>query len=222
EPLSPEQVRAIEQAVNERIMEDLPVTATEMSLQEARSLGAMMLFGEKYGERVRVISIGDYSRELCGGTHVQATGELGLFKIVSEGSVAAGVRRIEAVAGRAALAFVERQEAALREAAQRLRVAPMDVPRQAEQLVAQLRQAQREVESLRHRLAEAQLDGLLQQAESWGDVKVLVARVSGVDGDGLRALGDRLRDRLGDSVVILAGSHGGRALLVGMATPGAV
>src|SRR5690606_20377275 len=143
EPVGAEQLAALEQRVNEQIMADLPVTWTEMPLDDALRLGAKALFGEKYGERVRVVRIGDYSLELCGGTHVQRSGQLGFFKIVAEGSVAAGVRRIEAVAGEAAWRHVAAQEALVRDVSAKLRTPPGELVQQVDGLLAQLRRLEK-------------------------------------------------------------------------------
>ncbi len=218
EPVSSEQLAALEKRVNQLVVADVPVTWTEMSLADARRLGAKALFGEKYGEQVRVVRVGDYSLELCGGTHVQRTGELGFFKIVSEGSVAAGVRRIEAVAGDAAWRHVAAQEALVREVSERLRTPPAQVPQQLDGLLSQLRRLEKERDALKGQLLALRVDTLLARAETAGSARVLVAGVSDIEPDDLVALGDLLRDRLGSGAVVLATARDGKVSLVAMAS----
>jgi len=189
-----------------------------MPLDDARRLGAKALFGEKYGERVRVVSIGDYSLELCGGTHVQRSGELGFFKIVSEGSVAAGVRRIEAVAGEAAWRHVAAQEALLRDVSHRLKTPPARIPEHVDGLLAQMRRLERERDALKGQLLAVRVEALLAQAEAVGGARVVVAQVPDVEADDLVALGDLVRDRLGTGAVVLATAAGGKVSLVAMAS----
>ncbi|MFO7265108.1 MAG: alanine--tRNA ligase [Bacillota bacterium] len=222
EPLTPEQLATIERIVNEKIMAALPVTWEEMPLEQARRLGAKALFGEKYGEIVRVVRIGDYSLELCGGTHMNNSGEIGPFKIVSEGSVAAGVRRIEALAGEPAWRYIAERDELVRAVARRLQVAPAQVEEKLESVLLQLRQTERERDELRRQLAALQAERLLAQAERVDGVAILTAAVDGVDGDELLAMGDTLRDRLGEGVVVLGTASGGKALFVAMVTPGLV
>lgn len=222
QPLSAEELQAVERRVNEKILANLPVEWSIMSFDEAKQSGAMALFGEKYGDEVRVVKIGEYSKELCGGTHVRSSGELGLFKIVSEGGVAANVRRIEAVTGEGALEHLERREEALTTSAQRLQVTPTDLPQQIERLLASLREREREVERLKARLAQAQTGSLIAGAEDVGGVKVLCHEVEQLDMDGLRALGDRLKAEMGEVALVLGSHQGGKVYLVAMATEAAV
>lgn len=218
EPVGAEQLAALEQRVNEQIMADLPVTWTEMPLDDALRLGAKALFGEKYGERVRVVRIGDYSLELCGGTHVQRSGQLGFFKIVAEGSVAAGVRRIEAVAGEAAWRHVAAQEALVRDVSAKLRTPPGELVQQVDGLLAQLRRLEKERDALKGQLLALRVDALLAQAEAVGGARVVVASVRDVEPDDLVALGDLVRDRLGTGAVVLGTAANGKVSLVAMAT----
>ena len=220
--LTRDELAEIERRVNEAILADLPVVTTITSFQEAQEMGAMALFGEKYGERVRVVKIGDYSIELCGGTHVPSSAHLGVFKIVSEGSVASGVRRVEAVTAEGALEHIASQEEALLEAARRLEVGPWEVPGQLDKLMRTVKELEREVTRLKARLAGAFVDGLAAQADEVDGIKIVTAGVDGLDRDGLRSLGDRLKERLGESVVVLASAAGGSVQMVAMATPGAV
>jgi len=218
EPLTAEQLAALERRVNKQIIADLPVTWTEMPLADARRIGARALFGEKYGDRVRVVRIGDYSLELCGGTHVQRSGELGFFKIVSEGSVAAGVRRIEAVAGEAAWRHVAAQEALLREVSDRLRTPLAQIPQQLDGMLSQLRRLEKERAALKAQLLAMRVDALLAQAEAVGGARVVVAQVRDVEPDDLVTLGDLVRDRLGSGAVVLATVSDGKVSLVAMAS----
>lgn len=217
--LTREELDQVEKLVNDRIRENLEVRAAEMSLDEARADGAVALFDEKYGERVRVISVGDYSRELCGGTHVRRTGELGLFKIVSEGAVAAGIRRIEALTGKAAVKYVAAQEAVLRKAAEKLQTSTAELPERIDKLLEENRELAREVERLKTKLAAAQSGELLGQVEEIAGLKVLAAKVDGLDAAALRTLGDRLRDKLGSGVILLGSAYEEKALFVAMVTP---
>lgn len=222
EPLTGEQLDAIERIVNEKIMAALPVSWEEMPLEEARRLGAKALFGEKYGDVVRVVRIGEYSLELCGGTHMNNSGEIGPFKIASEGSVAAGVRRIEALAGDAAWRFIAERDDLVRSVAKRLQVAPAQVEEKVDALLAQLKQAERERDELRRHLAALRAEHLLAQADYVGGVAVLTAAVDGADGDELLSMGDMLRDRLGNGVVVLGSTSDGKVMFVAMVTQGLV
>jgi alanyl-tRNA synthetase len=211
-PLTPEQLRAVEARVNAEILANTDTQARVMPLEEARAAGAMMLFGEKYGDTVRVLDIGS-SRELCGGTHVRRTGDIGLFKIVSESGVAAGIRRVEAVVGEQALAWAQALEAQVVEAAQRLK-APLNewLPRLV-QTQEQVRALEKEIDALKARLAAAQGEELAAQAVALGSVRVLAARLDGADAKTLRETVDRLKDKLRSAVVLLASAEGGKVQL---------
>jgi alanyl-tRNA synthetase len=208
------EVEQIEGLVNEQVQANVAVRHEEMDLNEALRAGALALFGEKYGSRVRVIRIGDFSVELCGGTHLDQTGQLGLFKVTTEGAVASGVRRVEAVAGPAALAAVARQERALREAAEILKIAPADVPQRLRQLVESQRALEKQLSELEGRLARGRADELVAQARQVNGIAVVAARLDGLDADGLRAVVDRVRERLGSGVVFVGGVAGGKVSLV--------
>jgi alanyl-tRNA synthetase len=212
------EIAQIEELVNEQVQADTPVTRLEMDLDEALRLGAMALFGEKYGDRVRVIKIGDFSTELCGGTHLDRTGEIGLVKIQLEGAVASGVRRIEAVAGTAALEAVARKEAALREAAEILKIAPLEVPRRLQKLLEEQKALEKHLETLEARLARSRAEDLVAAARQIGGVAVIVGRIDGLDADGLRAVADTLRDRLGSGVVCVGSVLDGKVNLVAAVT----
>ena len=212
------EVEAVESLVNEQVQADTAVVRMEMDLDEALRMGAMALFGEKYGDRVRVIRIGDFSVELCGGTHLDRTGEIGLLKVSAEGAVASGVRRIEAVAGTAALESVARKEAALREAAELLKIGPLEVPRRLQRLLEEQRALEKRLGELEAGQARARAESLVALARRIHGVAVLAARVDGLDPDGLRAVADTLRERLGSGVVCVGGVADGKVSLVAAVT----
>ncbi|NDY43072.1 alanine--tRNA ligase [Dissulfurirhabdus thermomarina] len=217
--VTPEELRRVEDLVNEQVRRDAEVETRVLAYREAVAEGAMALFGEKYGERVRVVSVPGWSRELCGGTHLRRTGEVGLFKILQEGSVASGVRRIEAVTGRAAVDRVHALEDLLSAAADRLRCAPREVPDRVERLAARVRELEKALEEGRGAAAAESVDDLLARAQDVNGARVLAARVRVPGAKALRDLGDRLRDRLGSGVVLLGAEAGGKALLLAMVTP---
>ena len=202
-PMTPEQVAEVERRVNEQILSNEDTRVRVMDMDSARAEGAMALFGEKYGSEVRVLNIGD-SIELCGGTHVRRTGDIGLFKIVSEGGVASGVRRIEAITGPGALAYLYERENKLREAAEMLRASPEEVPRKVEQLIQRLKGLERELDQLRGKLAAGGSKDLAAEAKEVKGIKVLAARLDGVDAKGLREAMDRLKDKLAPAAIVLA------------------
>ncbi|OGL11378.1 MAG: alanine--tRNA ligase [Candidatus Rokubacteria bacterium RIFCSPLOWO2_02_FULL_72_37] len=212
------EIETIESLVNEQVQANTPVTRMEMDLEEALRMGAMALFGEKYGSRVRVIRIGDFSTELCGGTHLDQTGELGLLKVSAEGAVASGVRRIEAVAGTAALESVARKEAALREAAEILKIGPLEVPRRLQKLLEEQRALERQLGELEARQARSRAEALTASARQINGVAVIAGRVDGLDFDGLRSVADTLRDRLGSGVVCVGSVVDGKVSLVAAVT----
>ncbi|RCK74620.1 MAG: Alanyl-tRNA synthetase [Candidatus Ozemobacter sibiricus] len=196
---------AIEQRVNERILENLPVQVLEMSYDEAVKTGAMALFGEKYGDRVRVIKVGDYSKELCGGTHVAATGQIGLFRIVSESSIAAGVRRIEAITGEAVLERLRTVEREAHELARLFECEPKALAARAGKVLEELRDLRKELEALRQNDVRGRLEQLRAQARAIGDVKAIVARVDGLTVDEMKQIADDLLANQPNGVALLAG-----------------
>jgi alanyl-tRNA synthetase len=204
----------IEGLVNEQVQANVVVSPAEMDLQEALRSGAMALFGEKYGDRVRVIRIGDFSTELCGGTHLDATGQIGLFKVTDEGAVASGVRRIEAVAGEHALAHVGREEAALRESAGLLKIAPLELPRRLAALLEDQKRLEKQLAQLETKLARSQAQDLVSAAKPVAGVPVLAARLDGLDPDGLRSVVDTLRDRLPSGIIVIGSAAGEKVNLV--------
>ncbi len=217
-PLEAQQIRQVEALVNAEVLANAATQARLMDIDDARKSGAAMLFGEKYGQTVRVLEIGS-SRELCGGTHVQRSGDIGLFSIVAEGGVAAGVRRVEAVTGLNALSYVQGMEAALGGVADSLRVLPSEVSQRVLALQEQLRASEKEVAALKGRLASAQGDELLAQAIDVKGVKVLAARLEGADAKTLRETLDKLKDKLKSAVVVLASVDGGKVQLAAGVTP---
>jgi alanyl-tRNA synthetase len=214
EPVSREQIREIERLVNAQIRANDMVETRIMSLDDAKASGAMALFGEKYGERVRVLRMGDFSTELCGGTHVRAVGDIGFFKIVAEGGVAAGVRRIEAVTGANAVAWVEREDERLQNLAATLKAGRDDVEDKVAQLVERSRRLEKELEQLKAKLASAAGSDLAAGAVEVGGVKVLAARLDSVDPKALRETLDQLKSRLGRAVVVLGAVSGDKVSLV--------
>lgn len=213
-PLEEGELRRVEERVNRWVQRDDPVEVLHLSYKEAVKRGAMALFGEKYGQQVRVVKIGDYSLELCGGTHLERTGQIGPFKILSETGVAAGVRRIEAVAGMAALRWMWKLEDEWRECHQLLRAKPGELLEKLRRLLAHQKETERQIAELRARLATKGMEALLAQAREIRGVRVLAAQVEAEDQATLRELADRLRDRLRPAVVVLGAAARGRAMLV--------
>lgn len=214
QPVEADELRRIESLVNAEIRRNVVAEVHEMAYQEAIDSGAMALFGEKYGDQVRVLRLGDFSTELCGGTHVSRTGDIGLFKIVAESGVASGVRRIEALTGSAAIAFVEQEEIRLAALGQMLSSGPADVVDKLRQLFERQKKLERELESLKAKAASAASGDLAQGAEDVAGIKVVAARLDGLDARALRDSVDRLKQQLGDCVVILAAGNEGRVSLV--------
>ncbi|MGE8274857.1 alanine--tRNA ligase [Stenotrophomonas geniculata] len=214
QPISAEELAVIERKVNQQVRANNAAEVHNMGMQEALDFGAMALFGEKYGEHVRVLKMGDYSTELCGGTHVNRTGDIGLFKITSEGGVSAGVRRIEAVTGQGALDYVDAEEARLAEAAELLGGSAADVVEKIRALGQRQKQLERELESVKAKVAAGATADLSGQAVEVAGVKVLAARLEGFDAKALRDAMDRLKQQLGDAVIVLAGAQDGKAALV--------
>lgn len=211
-PMTDEQIRAVEAKVNAEILANASTEARVMPIDDAQKLGAMMLFGEKYGDSVRVLDIGS-SRELCGGTHVHRTGDIGLFKIVAEGGVAAGVRRVEAVTGDNALAYLQQLESTVGGVAGALKVTPTEVPARVSAVLEQVRSLEKELAALKGRLASAQGDELLAQAVDVKGIKVLAATLQGADAKALRETMDKLKDKLKSAAIVLAAVDGGKVQL---------
>ncbi|MBI4490540.1 MAG: alanine--tRNA ligase, partial [Deltaproteobacteria bacterium] len=201
--IPPEKLAAIEEGVNERVRLDAEVKIEESSFDEAIRKGALAFFGDKYGDRVRVVKIGDFSTELCGGTHVHRSGEIGLFKLQDEGGVAAGVRRVEAVTGEGALDLIRRYEQRLREVGELVRASPDETVDKVKRLLQQQRELEKEIERLRSQFGRNQIPDLLARSQSINGTKVLITQVDGVDAKQLREIADQLKEKLGSGVVIL-------------------
>ena len=218
QPMTAEEIAEVETLVNKEIRAALPVTTDVMSIEEAKKSGAMALFDEKYSENVRVVSMGDFSKELCGGTHVANTSEILAFKILSESGIAAGVRRIEALTGDAVFAYYKEQEAQLANAAKLLKTKPEAVSEKIEHLYAEIKALQSENEALKSKAAKDALGDVMNQVQEIKGVKLLAARVDDVDMNGLRDLGDQLKEKLGDGMVVLASVKDGKVSLMATAT----
>ena len=212
--LSATEIAEVERRVNARIRQNQGVAVEEMAADAAIAAGATALFGEKYGDQVRVVKVGDFSMELCGGTHTQAAGDIGLFKIVQESGIAAGVRRIEAVTGARALTAVQQQEEAIDSLARLLKSEPAQLEPRLQRLLERQKELEREVETLQARLNANRSLQLLDQAVAVAGVPLLAARVDGLDGKQLRELADQLRERLGSGVIALGAKEGDKASLL--------
>ncbi len=216
--MTPEEIARTEAIVNEKIAASLPVVTEVMTLEEAKKTGAMALFGEKYGDSVRVVKMGDFSVELCGGTHVANTSSISAFKIISESGVAAGVRRIEALTSKAVFEYYDKLEELLHAAAKTVKTNPAGLVEKLEHLMADLKALQSENESLKSKAAQSALGDVMNQVTEVKGVKLLASSVTGVDMNGLRDLGDQLKEQLGEGVVVLASEKDGKVNLIAMAT----
>jgi alanyl-tRNA synthetase len=219
EPLTDEQLRQVEDLVNREIRHNTEISVRVMKYDDAIKAGAMALFGEKYGDEVRVIAMGEFSTELCGGTHVRRTGDIGFFKIASESGVAAGIRRIEAVTADGALAWVQEQEARLAEAASVLKAQPQELSQKISQIIEGARTLEKELARLKSKVASAQGDDLASQAIEVNGVKVLAVTLEGADARALREVMDKLKDKLKSAAIVLASAEGGKASLIAGVTP---
>ena len=219
--MTPEEIEKTEALVNEQIQAGLSVTTDVMDIEEAKKSGAMALFGEKYDQKVRVVSMGDFSKELCGGTHVSNTSSIMLFKILSESGIAAGVRRIEALTGNAVLEYYKKQEALLQEASRVLKANSGEILEKISHLQEEVKTLQSENESLKSKMAQGSLGNVMDKVVEVEGVKLLAAKVEGVDMNGLRDLGDSLKEKLGEGVVLLAAVNGGKVNLLAMVTEAA-
>ena len=220
--ISQEELKRIEREVNERILESIAVDAREMSIDEAKKQGATALFGEKYGNVVRVVKIGDYSMELCGGTHITTTSQAGLVKVLGESGVAAGVRRLEALTGDVALEYFNDREKMLNEIAAALKTTPQDSMKKIEAMTAEAKNVQKEVEQLRNKLVSGALDEVLSKVVEVKGIKVLTARFDQLDMEGLRNTSDTLKNKIGSGVIVLGTGFGDKVNFVVTATKDAV
>ena len=220
--MTAEELQKVEEIVNEQIVAGLPVKVENMPIEEARKTGAQALFGEKYGDVVRVVNMGDYSIEFCGGTHVKNTNEIMAFKILSESGVAAGVRRIEALTSKGLIRYYDNLEKKLNEAAKVLKATPDNLAEKIAHLTAENKALHSEVESLKSKLAQDAMGDVMNQVQEIKGVKLLAAEVDGVDMNGLRDLGDQLKEKLGDGVVVLASGNDRKVSLMVTATDAAM
>lgn len=216
--MTKEELSEVEKIVNEKITEALSVVTQEMTIEDAKRTGAMALFGEKYGDTVRVVKMGDFSTELCGGTHVTNTGMITAFKILSESGIAAGVRRIEALTGKGVFAYYNELEDRLNQAAKVIKSTPATLIEKLEHMAAELKTLQSENESLKSKAAKESLGDVMDQVKEVKGVKLLAAKADGVDMNGLRDLGDQLKEKLGEGVIVLASSFEGKVNLIAMVT----
>ncbi|MBU5590937.1 alanine--tRNA ligase [Clostridium sp. MSJ-4] len=217
-----EEIKEIESLVNDKIMEAFDVNTEEMSIEEAKSSGAIALFDDKYKENVRVVSVGDFSRELCGGTHVRNSGQIGLFKILSESGVAAGIRRIEAVTGFNAIHYVEEKESLIKESSLILKCSEKDLINRLHNSVQELKEKDREISELKSKLVQGAEDEILNSSIDILGIKVIRAQLKDVDTDALRDLGDSIRNKIENGVVVLSSVVGDKVNLLAMATKDAV
>ena len=221
-PMTAEEIAEVEKIVNKAIADALPVNIAEMPIEEAKKTGAMALFGEKYGDVVRVVSMSDFSVELCGGTHVNNTGVITTFKIVSESGVASGVRRIEALTGEGVFKYYKEIEEKMNEAAAMLKASPEQLLDKLSHTLAQMKELSSENESLKAKLAQDSLGDVTSDMIAVGEFNVIATAVEGVDMNGLRDLGDQLKTKVGEGIVVIASSNDGKVNLIAMATDGAV
>lgn len=220
--LTPEEIQKVEEIVNEQIQKNLTVKVENMPIEEARKTGAAALFGEKYGDIVRVVSMGDFSIEFCGGTHVSNTGVITAFKIISETGVAAGVRRIEALTAKGLMNYYSELEEKLHRAAKLLKASPDKLEEKITHVLAENKELRAEVESLKSKLAKDAMGDVTDQITEVKGLSLLATRIEGVDMNGLRELGDQMKEKLGEGVIVLASAVDGKVSLMAMATEGAV
>ena len=220
--MTPEEIAKTEELVNAEIAKNNAVITEVMNIEQAKATGAMALFGEKYEEDVRVVSMGDFSKELCGGTHVANTGMITTFKILSEAGVASGVRRIEALTGDGVFAYYREMEKELNEAAKVAKATPAQLKDKVEHMLSEIKSLQSEVEALKSKLAKDALGDVMNQITEVKGIKLLATAVEDVDMNGLRDLGDQLKEKLGEGVVVIASSANGKVNLIAMVTDGAM
>jgi alanyl-tRNA synthetase len=218
EPLGDEQIRRVEALVNAEILANCPTSARVMKYDDAVKGGAMAFFGDKYGDEVRVLDIGT-SRELCGGTHVARTGDIGFFKVIGEGGVASGIRRIEATTGEGALVYVQQQQSKLHEAAAALKTSPQEVGQKISQVMDNVRALEKELARLKSRMASSQGEDLADKALDVKGVKVVAATLDGADSKALREALDKLKDKLKSAAVVLGTASDGKVSLIAGVTP---
>jgi alanyl-tRNA synthetase len=213
-----DEIAEVERLANEQILANIDVTTDVMDLDQALTTGAMALFGEKYGERVRVVTVPDFSRELCGGTHVRRTGDIGICKIIYEGSISAGVRRIEAITGEGALQRFQETTNNLTRVAQTIRTSESELIEQVERLMGNQKNLEKQLDQLKSKLAQSQTGSLEQQSRTVKGIRVLSSRVEGLDRQQLRELADSLRNKWKTGIVVLASSEDGGIAIVSAVT----
>lgn len=221
-PMTDEEIKKVEDIVNEQIRAALPVVTEKMTVDEAKKTGAMALFGEKYGEVVRVVKMGDFSLELCGGTHVANTKEIMSFKIISESGSAAGTRRIEALTNAGLLEYYKTMEEALSRASSILKCSPMDVESKVSSLLQEVKSLTKENDKLKAKIAKDAAGNVTDAAEDVNGIKILAKQLEGVDMNGLRDLGDETKNKLGEALILFVSEQNGKVMLLAMATDGAV
>ncbi len=221
-PMTEAEIKEVEMIVNEKIFENLSICTAEMSIDDARKMGAMALFGEKYGNVVRVVNMDDYSIELCGGAHLKNTSQIGSFKIISENGIAAGVRRIEALTGTAALKHYQEQEETLKSVCQLVKTTPDNMLKRLESLMAEQKELSRELDRMKAKMAGSAADEILDKKEEIKGFQVVCAEIKDADANALRTLGDQLKNKIGSGVLVLASGVEGKVNLVVMATDDAV
>ncbi len=221
-PMTPEEIEKVEEIVNREIQAGLPVVTKEMSIEEAKKTGAMALFGEKYGEIVRVVQMGDFSSELCGGTHVANTQNISAFRIVSEGGVAAGVRRIEALTGAGLMEHYHEMEKSFQKTARLLKAVPEEVPAKVRSLQEELKALQKENDKLKAKIAKEAAGDVTSEAEEVNGIRILAKQLTDIDMNGMRDFGDETKNKLGEAFIVFACENGGKVNLLAMATQGAM
>lgn len=223
EAMTAEQIKKVESIVNEKILESMDVTVRELPIEEAKKLGAIALFGEKYGDVVRVVSVGDYSVEFCGGTHLTNSAQCGLFKIISESGVAAGVRRIEAVTGRGVLDYIKENDALIERTAAALKTNLIhEIDKKAESAMTELKETQKDMDAIKTKLAAAKAQDIMTSIKHVGEIDLLAAQLDGTTADGLRTIADKFKEKSECGVVVLAANTDGKIVFVAMATKAAV
>jgi alanyl-tRNA synthetase len=220
--MTEEELEKVEKLVNEAILDSHDIFIKEATIAEAKQMGAMALFGEKYGDTVRVVKMGDYSIELCGGTHLATTSQAGMFKILSESGIAAGVRRIEGITGEKVYEHMKEEEKLIKEISEKLKVFPKESAKKVEALVLQLKETERELSILKSKLASSSLDDVIANAKEVKGVKCIVHSFDGMSVDDLRTIGDKLRDKYLNSVIILTTLEGDKVSILGMASKQAI
>ena len=221
-PVSKEEILKIEKIVNDEIMMAHEISTKEMTLEEAKESGAMALFNEKYSQKVRVVSAGDFSSELCGGTHVRNSGEIGLLKIISESGVAAGVRRIEALTGSNAINYIEEKQNILNQAADIVKSSEKDILTRLHSLMSELKEKDKEINELKLKMVSNMEEDILNSAKEINGIKLITSKLEGIDANSLRELAEKLRSKSGVALVLLAGISEGKVNFVAMASKEAV